>query len=1120
MFADIVGFTALSERLDPEQVKNLVDAVFERLAANVTEFGGRVDKVLGDGMLAMFGAPVAHEDDAERAVRASFAMLETVEEFNREFMARLQVRVGVNTGEVLVGEIRAAGDYTAMGDVVNIASRLSDNAAPGQIVVGSQTHAATNDSVEYEAGVEMRLAGRATKVATWVASQTLGLPGQRRRHRGELVGRDIELSIATQSVDSAFRLRRSLLLLIMGAAGVGKSRFAEEVAQHANDAEAVVLTGRCVPYGEANIWFPLAEAVLSALRIGSDLSTDRPEVELADAVAGLVASDAEETSRIVNGLLYLVDQSGPLQAIEPRNAQDEAARSARLVLEAVADRQPVVLRLVDLHWADELVLALIDDLVGRMVHHPFVVVATARFGLSERWAPTAGRHNNLALTLDPLDTDSATELARTLLPDSPELHDDLVERSGGNPFFLEELAALVASGGMVEGDELPATVRGLVSARLDRLSVAEGAVVEDAAVLGRRGLIIALQKMAEARGVDEPLKPLLMSLVEKDLFEIDFNSQRWQFHSDLVRDVVYNRLTKSDRALRHFGVADYLEQFEKMVPSATLAHHYLRAAELTNEMGVVIGMPSGVDERAVRWLDAAANRALGVEHWDKAADFATQKLNLVGDDPQGVEALLTRARAFTGERSLDKAAADLARAEELAGPESAHAADLAMAWGNIEQRRGNLDGAVKAYDEALAGYRAADDPTSIIEVQRAIGMTHLLAGSSENAELAMKDALAGSLELGDRRSEAWARQNLAWLGFVQGRTTKADERIEKSIGIFTEIGDEIGISWSRGLRAYVRMHQGLFDDAEQLADVVLRDAMGRNDAWSEAMMRVLLASVQLWRGQSDTAVVYAEEAARLFESVADPFGLVQSKSVLGRALVRAGRVDEGFLVLNSADSAEVGSERVVQLARTTKAAVNVNIGKAELALEQLGIVATDDIDPSLVGQSERLVAYGIALLQVGKVSEAKGVLVYAANQHDEIGPSAAAVAALALVVAADGDFEQTTALARAVNDSSRATYLDRLRADLANGLAYAAAGRGDESAEIFANIKAMLSTTTDRLGYALVSLAHSLAAERLGQPSADILRLETEERLAELGIEATGWRRAFATGWEQTRPGR
>src|ERR671911_1995758 len=266
LFADLVGYTTMAERLDPEKVKRLIESCFARLVVDIETFGGRVDKVLGDAILALFGAPVAHEDDAERAVRAALQLHETLAAAQAELDADVRLRVGVNTGEVLVGSLRAGGDYTAMGDVVNTAQRLQSAAEPGQVLVGQATYRATRRIIAYRSMGEITAKGRDAPVPAWVAEGARLPPGYRPdRHRAALVGRDDEVALLSHTLDLAVARRRAALLLIVGDAGVGKSRLAEEVAEMARGCHgALVLQGRCVPYGEANVWWPLAEAVRGA----------------------------------------------------------------------------------------------------------------------------------------------------------------------------------------------------------------------------------------------------------------------------------------------------------------------------------------------------------------------------------------------------------------------------------------------------------------------------------------------------------------------------------------------------------------------------------------------------------------------------------------------------------------------------------------------------------------------------------------------------------------------------------------------------------------------------------------------------------------------------------------
>src|SRR3954454_16369419 len=320
LFGDLVGFTSLSEQLDPEHVKNIVDRCFERLAADITAFGGRVDKIVGDAIVALFGAPVAHEDDGERAVRAALQMQRSIAGMADQLGFDVRLRIGVNTGEVLVGALRAGGDYTAMGDVVNVASRLQTIAAPGQVIVGADTYAATSDVMRYEALGPLQARGREEPVEAWRAVEALAPPGYRPlRARPPLIGRDAEIGLLHHALRTSAPRRRAGLVLLLGEAGVGKSRLAEELAERAtNDHGAVLLEARCVPYGEGDVSWPLAEAVRQACGVAAnehiDVVTDRCGAASL-AVTGL-DPDSPDAVRTHDALAYVLGDPDALAEVE------------------------------------------------------------------------------------------------------------------------------------------------------------------------------------------------------------------------------------------------------------------------------------------------------------------------------------------------------------------------------------------------------------------------------------------------------------------------------------------------------------------------------------------------------------------------------------------------------------------------------------------------------------------------------------------------------------------------------------------------------------------------------------------------------------------------------------
>ena len=555
LMADIVGFTALSETADPETVKNLVDRCFQSLVADITTFGGHLDKIVGDQIVAQFGAPIAHEDDAERAVRAALQMRESLNTVAIETGQRFALRTGINTGEVLVGAMRAGGEATVMGDVVNTASRLQTSAAPGEILVGATTHAATENAVEYELVGSLDMKGREELVVAWRAIAATLPPGRKRRaRRAPLVGRDPEMGTLRHAADLAILRSRAQFVLLLGDAGVGKSRVASELASAVHrDHSARIVRAQCAPYGESNVWAPVASALRDACGFDYDESVSDRRADVIALLSTLpgIADDPAEVARVADGIVYMTDGI-KRQSVDPGRARDDAIRSVATFFESLAIAAPLVILASDVHWADDIVLNALERILRRLRSLPYVLIATARPDFETRWMPQAGHHNSLVLHLDPLDAFATAQLARELFGD--ELDDETLaffqERSGGNPFFLEELVALVGdeTGGAPLSERfgaLPATLHGLVAARLDRLTVEERSLLEDFAVVGPQGLTSTALMLSGRSDAERVLR----SLQDSDLLVID--DDEFQFKSELVREVAYSTLTKGERARRN-----------------------------------------------------------------------------------------------------------------------------------------------------------------------------------------------------------------------------------------------------------------------------------------------------------------------------------------------------------------------------------------------------------------------------------------------------------------------------------------------------------------------------------------------------------------------------------------
>src|SRR3954454_829823 len=1082
LFADLVGFTSLSESADPEQVKNIVDRTFERLAADVVSYGGQGDKVIGDALVAIFGAPVAHEDDAERAVRAGLRMQERLDQLNRDAGLDLRMRIGINTGEVLVGALRAGGDYTAMGDVVNTASRLQTIAQPGQVVVGPATHAATSRAVRYEPLGSLSVKGREEAVDAWQAVSAIAPPGARTaRPVTPLVGRDDEFVVLRASLTTAVTRRRTHFIMMVGEAGVGKTRLAAELGDEAVEHhDARVLTGHCIPYGETDAWYPIGAMVAAGCGVDLDDDTDVQRSAAHHAVASALGgrTDAAEIGRIVEGLLTLMGKAPHSEGVDPSRAREDALRAGLAYLAALADERPLVLILSDLHWADPELLDFLPRLLQRLTGLPVLLLATARAEFAEVWSPPPGRHNVVNVHLDPLDADDTDALLAALMPDTPtEIRAALRERSGGNPFFVEELAAMAADTDGRSGPELPATLHGLVAARLDRLPPSEKAVLEDAAVIGMTGPIVLVETLAKHHGTDA--RTALAKLSAAGL--LDVGDDEYAFRNELTREIAYGTLTKAARARRHSLLAktiamdgDRTGRIEEVMDR--LAYHWNLSASLLTELGTGEGLPAEMAREAASFLSRAARRAEQREDWKSAEKHVNHALPLLEADERA-ERLglhLLRARARAEQRDTPGARHDLGALDVLARELGDHRAlaSAATILGDVQYKEGDLVTATSTLDGAVAQWREIGDAYGLAEALRFSGMTALFRANMEKANAEIEEALSLFRSSHDLRGEAWALQNLAWLAFIQGEYPIAEARLETSAATFGEIGDWGGVSWALGLLAWVRFVQGRMEEARDLAVRMEQEARELGNRWAGAMMNVLLANVSVWTGELTAAREQARAALEVFQGLADPWGETQAMSplILSYALAAehakaAALIDEietvGYAVIDESMARFPGMVRV-------GLAVMTGDEKAlELAEHLLG-----DLDGQRFINDEQRMLLGMAHLQHGDVDGALELLSHARALAFGAGSDVAIDVAYALALVAAGRAQEALDLTE-VSEPSLVTYLDRFRHALARAFAYARVGDPAASDRALSDAMAIVDATDAVLDRALARLAAS-----------------------------------------------
>jgi class 3 adenylate cyclase len=622
VFVDMVGFTSLAERLDPEDVQARLRPYYDAVRSDVESFGGVVEKFIGDAVVGMFGAPVAYGDDAERAVRAALTVRDTIQAMDdADSRLELKVRIAVNTGEALVilNARPALGEAMVTGDVVNTAARLQSAAPVGAVLVGEETYRATKDAIVYAPTDAVDAKGKEQPVPAWVALQEARQPGDR-PVRGPLVGRRHELDVLRGTWERVASESRPHLVTIIGHAGVGKTRLADEFAAMVRERGGRTVRGRTLPYRESTAYSALAFQLKQLCGIFETDTMGAASKKLGDAVSTLLPSAAAHEVTKHLAIILGLDGSGTIAE------RDSLFFSIRTFIEAVAERQPTMLVFEDLHWADTALLDLVERLAVHLRDLPVLVMALARpelLDVREGWG--AGLLAHTALQLGALDANDATGLATQRLADSGateslERAADLAAIADGNPLFIEQLAAALAESSD-RSAPLPTTVREIIAARLDALPPGERAVVLDAAVSGR----VFWRGMLERMGADaEMLNDALAELERRELVTRQTVSafeghQQYLFNHVLVRDVAYDLLPRAARRERHREAALFLEEegSHSSEVVAALARHWLHA---------------GDSAKAVDYMVAAAENAEQGWAKERAARLYREALELVPED--------------------------------------------------------------------------------------------------------------------------------------------------------------------------------------------------------------------------------------------------------------------------------------------------------------------------------------------------------------------------------------------------------------------------------------------------------------------------------------------------------
>ena len=773
LFCDLVGFTSRAEQLDVEDVRGLLAPYYRRLRTDLERHGGTVEKFIGDAVMALFGAPTAHEDDPERAVRAAFAVRDAFAEQNhRDPSLDLHVRIGVTTGVALValGARPEQGEGMAAGDVVNTAARLQAAAPTDGILVDHTTWRATARQIAYQEAMPVQAKGKAEPVPVWRALGPRASQGAdlAQAPRSGLVGRDRELELLRGALDRARSDQAPQLVTVIGVPGIGKSRLVVELLREV-EAEPVRTTwrqGRCLPYGDGVALWAFGEMVKAEAGILETDPASEAAAKLAGAVADLVP-DQSEAAWVLGHLRPLVGLIEDPELGSDRRA--EAFAAWRRFVEALAERRPTVCVFEDLHWADEALLDFCDHLVDWAAEVPLLILATARpelLGRRPDWG--GGKPNSVNVSLSPLsDGDTARLIGRLLdqavLP--AEVQAAVLGRAAGNPLYAEEYARMLADRGVLRRTQsgtwvlareddlpLPETVEGIIAARLDALDPGDKGLLLDAAVLGKVGWLGALAELSG--GARFEVEQRLHELERKEFLRRERRSQvagerQFAFRHVLVRDVAYGQLPRADRADRHRRVAGWLEALspDRAEDRAELlAHHWQAALAYARAAGQDA---AGLADRARMAARDAGDRALELNAFAAAARWYAAALELwPADDPERPQLLLRlgRARWLGDETGVDL----LAEAGEalLAAGDREGAAEAEAMQGWLLEFQGQGEQA-REHDRRAVALLADAGPSRA----KAFVLTNLTASlmtSGENDEairvgrraLAMAEALA------------------------------------------------------------------------------------------------------------------------------------------------------------------------------------------------------------------------------------------------------------------------------------------------------------------------------------------------------------------------------------------
>jgi class 3 adenylate cyclase/tetratricopeptide (TPR) repeat protein len=835
LFADLVGFTTLSESRDPEEVRELLSRYFDEARRVIASFGGTVEKFIGDAVMAVWGAPVAREDDAERAVRAALELVAAVRQFGAEIGAPgLDARAAVLTGAAAV-DLRARGEGMVAGDLVNTASRVQSIAEPGAVLVGDATRRATEASVAYADAGEHELKGKRERVHLYRALRVVAAIGgalKSERLEAPFVGREREFRTLRDLFGACVEDGKAQLTSVIGIAGIGKSRLAWEFYKYTDGLvkEAWYHRGRSLSYGEGVTYWALAEMVRMRARIQEGESQATAAQKLAETTARHF-DDPDERRWVETALAQLI-------------GTDEGATSERDVLfaawrrffERLAEQDPVIMVFEDMQWADSSLLDFIEYLMEWSRQLPIFVVMLARPEMIER-SPTwgAGKRNFTSIYLEPLADEAVLAMLDGMVPGMPDgLKAQILARAEGVPLYaVETLRMLMDKGLVVTNDdgayrlagaldrlEIPETLHALIAARLDGLSPEERRVLQDGAVLGKT---FTQYDLCCVVGLPEDeLEPVLGSLVRKEVLGLQRDPRspeqgQYSFLQDLLRQVTYDTISKRDRRAKHVTVAEQLlKDSEDEDAIQVVASHYLDAYQLADGAE---DAPQ-IRQKALMALEGAASRAESLAAHGEAQRYLEKAASLLDDGPEKA-GLLERAghAAVFGSRSAEALPLfeDASRIYTGCG-QVRDEARVSASIGNILWDEDRIEEGLARMEPSFQVLAGSDDDEDLGTVAAQLARMHFFSGQTEEALEKVEVALGVGERVGDPELLSQALNTKSLILDAMGRDVESMALLRHALEVALKGGRD-----SAATRAYINLsHRAMnADDLAQAAEYQL-----------------------------------------------------------------------------------------------------------------------------------------------------------------------------------------------------------------------------------------------------------------------------------------------------------